>query len=210
MVHAVDSIIFPPPPAIEIIKLLPAEFSTFELGLAKTGLTEVFHSHHTGGTLFAPSNFAFRALGPKINAFLFSTHGQKYLNALLRYHIVANQTLYSDAYYQDKAGADEADKVADNVDLEAAPRGAYHVDLPTLLKGKSLSIDSVRFAGLIQIKINAFTKVSVKDGIAKDGVIHVVNSLLIPPKSPYGVTYSGEEMSVEEFKSRFDFYVEEL
>ena len=210
MVHAVDSIIFPPPPAIEIIKLLPADFSTFELGLAKTGLTEVFDLAHTGGTLFAPSNFAFRALGPRVNAFLFSAHGEKYLNALLRYHIVANQTLYSDAFYKGEAGDEEADKVADGVDIEAAPRGAYHVDLPTLLEGRSLSLDSVRFAGLITIRINTFTKVAVKDGVAKDGVIHVVNSLLIPPKSPRGATYAGEEMSVEEFKARFDSYVEEL
>lgn len=128
----------------------------------------------------------------------------------MRYHVVPHQILYSDAFYQDKAGDEEADKVADDIDAEAAPRRTYHVDLPTMLKGKSLSIDSVRFAGFITMKINSFTKVAVKDGVAKDGVIHVVNSVLIPPKSPHGATYAGEEMSVEEFKARFDSYVEEL
>ena len=103
---------------MEIIDLLPGEFSTLELGLAKTGLIHALNdtSNHVGGTLFAPSNFAFQKLGPKINAFLFSTYGQKYLKALLKYHVVANQTLYSDAYYK-------ADEAVDN----SIPKGYFHV-----------------------------------------------------------------------------------
>jgi len=90
------------------------------------------------------------------------------------------------------------------------PKGRFHVDLPTLLDDKSLSIDVARWAGFINIKINGFNTVSVQDGIAKDGVIHVVSSLLIPPKTPGGLQWTGEEMTVEEFKNRFDAYVEEL
>lgn len=54
------------------------------------------------------------------------------------------------------------------------------------------------------MKINGFNSVAVQDGIARDGVIHVVSSILIPPKIPGGAAYMGEEMSVEEFKERFD------
>ena len=62
----------------------------------------------------------------------------------------------------------------------------------------------------ITIKINGFNSVAVQDGIAKDGVIHVVSSVLIPPKTPGGSQSADEEMTVDEFKDRFDTYVEEL
>lgn len=73
-------------------------------------------SNHVGGTLFAPSNWAFQKLGPGINAFLFSPHGQKYLRALLQYHIVVNQTLYSDAFYN-----------GEKAETEDIPKGFFHV-----------------------------------------------------------------------------------
>lgn len=117
---------------------------------------------------------------------------------------MANQTLYSDAFYKAKSEA------VDDVDEADIPKGYFHVDLPTLLEEKSLSIDVARYGGWITIKINGFSSVAVQDGIAKDGVIHVVSSVLIPPKTPGGAAYMGEEMSVEEFKERFDDYVPEL
>jgi uncharacterized surface protein with fasciclin (FAS1) repeats len=208
VIHAVDSIILPPPSALEIIKLFPSQFSTFELGLTKTGLGDVIaESYHEGGTLFAPSNFAFRKLGPKINAFLFSQHGEKYLKALLKYHTVVNQTLYSDAFYKAKSAEGDTNG---NADTEDVPKGRFHVDLPTLLDSKSLSIDVARYGGFISININAYNRVAIQDGISKDGVIHTVNSVLIPPKTPDGAQYADEELSLTEFRARFDTYIPEL
>lgn len=208
MIHGVDSLLLPPPPALKILDLLPGEFSTLQLGLYKTGLFEsISKSHHEGGTLFAPNNWAFKKLGPKINAFLFSSYGEKYLKALLKYHVVANQTLYSDAFYKAK---DADSSAVDEVDMEGIPKGQFHVDLPTLLDDKSLSIDIARWGGFITIKINGFGSVALQDGIAEDGVIHVVSSILIPPKTPHGAQYMGEEMDVEEFKDRLLPFVEEL
>ena len=122
VIHGVDSLLIPPPKLASIISFLPGEFSTLELGLTKTGLLPAIAdtSTHLGGTIFAPSNFAFRKLGPKINGFLFSKFGQKYLKALLEYHVVANQTLYSDAYYKSES--------VDNVMAEGGiPKGYFHV-----------------------------------------------------------------------------------
>lgn len=96
------------------------------------------------------------------------------------------------------------------VDEEGVPKGRFHVDLPTLLDDKSLSIDVARWGGFITIKINGFNSVAVQDGIAKDGVIHIVRNVLIPPKTLGGLEWTGDEMMVEEFKDRFDAYVEEL
>lgn len=113
----------PPPKVVDIISLLPGEFSTLELALTKTDLIPAMNdtSNHIGGTVFAPSNFAFQKLGPRINGFLFSRYGQKYLKALLKYHIVANQTLYSDAYYK-----------ADDAEETGIPKGYFHVSIVQL------------------------------------------------------------------------------
>jgi len=116
---------------------------------------------------------------------------------LLQYHIVANQTLYSDAFYKAKGESKD-------IREEDIPKGRFHVDLPTLLEEKSLSIDIARWGGFITMKINGFGSVAVQDGIAKDGVIHVVSSLLIPPKTPGSAAWMGEELEVEDFKARFD------
>lgn len=122
VIHGVDSLLIPPPKIASIIQFLPGEFSTLELGLTKTGLLPAIAdtSNHIGGTIFAPSNFAFQKLGPKINGFLFSKYGQKYLKALLEYHVVANQTLYSDAYYK-------SESVDNSVEKDGIPKGFFHV-----------------------------------------------------------------------------------
>jgi uncharacterized surface protein with fasciclin (FAS1) repeats len=206
VVHGVDSILVPPPNVASIIDLLPGEFSTLELGLGKTGLFERLNStkySHEGGTLFAPSNFAFKKLGPRINAFLFSRYGEKYLKALLEYHMVVNQTLYSDAFFD--ATKDESE------DANASPP-YYHYDLPTVLKGKYLAVDVSRYGPFVTIRINGFSRVTVHDGVASDGVIQVVSDVVVPPKNAASgeqMYWKGEEMSVEELKERLHPFVEE-
>ncbi|KAF2434818.1 FAS1 domain-containing protein [Tothia fuscella] len=214
VIHGVDSLLIPPPKTLKIISLLPTEFSTLNLGLIKTGLLETLNSTaHEGGTFFAPSNFAFKKLGPRINGFLFSPIGEKYLKALLEYHVVSNQTLYSNTYYPPPSS--ESIDSLENNDVNVKSPGYIHLDLPTLLEDKNLAVDVARYGPFIEIKINGFTRVSVQDGIAKDGVIQAVSSVLIPPKSPGGSAgakdldfWNGEEMSVEEFKDRLGRFVE--
>ncbi|MCJ1397302.1 hypothetical protein MMC11_000494 [Xylographa trunciseda] len=203
VIHGVDNLILPPPKAATIIGLLPGEFSTLELALVKTGLDVAINdtNTHIGGTLFAPSNIAFQKLGPKINGFLFSRFGLKYLKALLKYHVVANETLYSDWYEK-----------SDGADIANIPKGYFHIDLPTLLGDRSLSIDIARYGRLIDIKINGFSRVAIQDGVAKDGVIHVISSVLIPPKQMGGVTqqWDGEELSEEDLVERLEPFVEKV
>ncbi|KAI9809266.1 MAG: hypothetical protein M1825_002557 [Sarcosagium campestre] len=199
VIHGVDSLILPPIETLKILDLLPGDFSTLQLGLFKTGLfDELKGVTNTGGTFFAPSNFAFQKLGPKINAFLFSSYGKKYLKALLKYHVVANQTLYTDAFYG-----------GDNAGAEGIPKGKFHVDLPTLLEDRSLSIDIVRFGGFISVRINGFTSVAIQDGIAKDGVLQVVRDVIIPPKQPGSQVSSTEELTVEDLRERLEPFVGE-
>lgn len=209
-----------PPKTLEVIDLVPGEFSTLELGLAKTGLLEKLNSTaHAGGTLFAPSNFAFRKLGVRINAFLFSPYGQKYLKALLQYHVVANQTLYSDAYYKaDSAEAadddhhhhDDDDHRHHDRPGHGVPKGYFRVELPTLLEDRTLDVYIARYGRFISIKINGFVRVTTEDIVAKDGVIQVVSDVLIPPKKLGDAVVEGpEDLTVEELKGRLEPWVDE-
>ncbi|KAL9059355.1 MAG: hypothetical protein Q9162_001224 [Coniocarpon cinnabarinum] len=209
VIHGVDSLILPPPPVLKIVDLLPEEFSTLELGLIKTGLFDAINgTEHTGGTLFAPANYAFQKLGPGANAFLFSPRGLKYLKALLEYHIVADQTLYSD-YYLD--GRDSSEQTLTNGG-RGPPRGYKHFDLETVLEDKSLAIDVSRYGRLIDITINGYTHVIRSDGVAQDGVVHEINNVLVPPHSHgdsgmSSAMWDGEsEMSVEELVGRLEPY----
>ncbi|KAI4646333.1 uncharacterized protein J4E78_009255 [Alternaria triticimaculans] len=206
VVHGVDSILVPPPNVASIIDLLPGEFSTLELGLGKTGLFDKMNSteyEHNGGTFFAPNNFAFQKLGARANAFLFSKYGEKYLKALLKYHIVVDETLYSDAFYDGR-------KKGDKDSVQERP-GGYHY-MPTALCGKNLAVDVGRYGPFVEIRINGFSRVTVHDGVASDGVIQVVSNVLIPPKTAGGeqVFWKGEELDVEDLKERLQPLVENM
>ncbi|KAL1952776.1 hypothetical protein VTO42DRAFT_4267 [Malbranchea cinnamomea] len=218
VIHALDHFLIPPFLTTDTLGFVPSVFSTFELGLWKTGLFDRINktSTHTGGTFFVPTNTAFKKLGPCANAFLFSRWGEKYLKALLKYHIVFNRTLYSDAFNKPKKD-------------EAFVDGTIHVDLPTLLEDHHLSIDIAHYHRFYAIKINGFTTVAAADVCTKDGVIQILHDVLIPPRKPHfeprgallddledsllGYSCSGKKgnagLSVRELMARLDPYVED-
>jgi len=197
IIHAVNSLIIPPPFVGRELSLLPTRFSTLLLAYEKTDFVKYIHGvKSTGTTVFAPSNVAFERLGYRANAFLFNTEcGLKYLKALLKYQIVANTTLYSDAYYRpdDKDDA----KVAEH----------YHIDLPTLLDGKNIAVDVATWGGYTKVKLNGYILISVGDAVAKNGVIHVPARVPIPPHKHKSGSIDGE-ISVEELKERLADYVD--
>jgi uncharacterized surface protein with fasciclin (FAS1) repeats len=253
VVHGISHLLLPPPPALAIISHLPGTFSTLELGLAKADLVDALNKTDSVGlTLFAPTNNAFKALGPRINAFLFSKFGAKFLKALLEFHIVPDKTLYSTSYTPAKGDEqshisefleaashpptvdalpehgchrkekrdlkDKAKKwyhrllrIVDEPEENKVPFAHVHIDLPTLLKDHSLPVDIFRRGPFVNIRVNGLVPVVVSDGLASDGVIHVVPRVLIPPKKPGGKTVDGQdegEMTLEEFVERLTPYVE--
>ena len=183
---------------------MPAEFSTLELALLKTGLDKYLADlPHKGLTLFAPDNRAWARLPRVVNAFLFSERGQKYLKMLLQYHVVANQTLYSDEYYPhiDEQSMNDGHHKKPHHDMRPV-----HLDMETLLEGKSLSVDVANFYGFRNIRINGYNDVHVRDGVARDGVLHVPGHVIVPPKKAGDDDHMGvaDDETVEEFISRFD------
>ena len=86
-----------------------------------------------------------------------------------------------------------------------------HVDLPTFLKDRSLSVDIARYGPIVVINVNGFNRVAVSNAVAEDGVIHVMDQVIIPPKKLDNGEFEDteRELTVEELKDRLEPYVGE-
>lgn len=202
---------------------MPTEFSTLMVALIRSHLHETLHggntiipshpgnashrhhnyNNHNGTTLFAPLNTAFLALPPPITEFLFSSQqGEKYLRALMEYHLVVNHTLFSDVLYTDKGDVVEfgyEDRVEDPVRLE----------LPTMLGNCSVTIDIVRgdkeVDGKRRIRVNR-AEVEFVDSGTRFGVMHPIDRVLIPGQYRDG---DEGELTVKELMDRMSRCVEQ-
>lgn len=195
VIYGVDHILVPPPYVGREISLFPGIFSTLLLAYEKTDFVKFIHNIPlVGSTVFAPTNEAFKKLGPRANAFLFNTEkGRGYLEALLKYQIVANTTLYTDAIYEAKSSEH------------------YHVDLPTLLGDTHIAIDISKWGLFVKAQVNGYVPVVQRDNVAKNGVIHVVGRVPFPPRKPHGhsadAVFDGE-IEVDDIITRLSPYVE--
>ncbi|CAG8406341.1 unnamed protein product [Penicillium salamii] len=173
--HVVDRLLMLPDSTADVLRYT-ATFGTFRQGLIDTGLAEVINdtSTHTAQTVFAPSDAAFRKLGRKVNAFLFGPGGRAYLKALLAYHVVSNETLFSDVHFPTKNG----DHIV--LDLKSA---SNQVSLPTLARGHEVSVRSVRHSSKDRrsLSINDEWEVTRPDIVVMDGVIHEIDGVILPP-----------------------------
>jgi len=205
ILHAIDHVILPPPKIANILQVTPNHFSTLVNGLYKTGVIEELKKIEEGLTLFAPTNNAFERLGSRAIAFLFSDHGKKYLAALLKYHIAPGRVLYSDVLIK----TDTAEKSIASPNHGRIPKGHYHVELKTLLEDHDLSVDIGRFGRLIDFTINRYTRAVFTDGVAADGVIHVVGNVILPPKKlAEGITeYIEGEVEPEQLMELLEPYL---
>lgn len=203
VIHAVNHILVPPPYLGRIITLFPDRFSTLLLAYEKTDFVKFIHGVNLkGSTVFVPTNGAFNWLGPRANAFLFNTSkGRKYLKAILKYNIVPNATLYTDAFYDKRDEKDEKSEVE--------PLSHETFDLPTLLGDAHVSVDIARVFGFASIKVNGYSRVVVPNGVGKNGVIQVVNRVPIPPHKGHRHHHSEEhgEIEVSDLIKRLEPYV---
>lgn len=198
-IHVVNKILVPPTMIGRELSLFPAQFSTLLLAYERTNFVDFIHNVKMyGSTVLAPSNHAWVRLGPKVNAFLFNTEeGKKYLRALLKYQIVANTTVYSDKVYYANEDSEEV----------TGSSGHFHIELPTLLKGKSVGLDIHSWRGWVSMIVNGYIKVGFQDGVAKNGVIQVVEEVPIPPhKDP---DHGPDDVTVDVLKERLRHFVQD-
>ncbi|PMD41771.1 FAS1 domain-containing protein [Hyaloscypha variabilis F] len=215
VVHSIDSVFLPPPSISRIVSLLPpSDFSVLQSALEKSGLGPMIEAgDFNGGTLFVPNNSAFSKLGEEINTFLFSEKGASYLRRLIEYHFLPNQTLFSNAYYKpgDTAALQEA-QAAPPASTEPDRRyrlliGTKTFPLPTQMQGRKMSVDISRHGGIIAMRVNGSIPVTAQDGLANNGVVHIVADVLIPPQEPGSVAVEQEDgvaTDLKDFISRFE------
>lgn len=187
VVHAIDNLLFPPIDIYDIAEIIPTAFSTFINAAWKTGLVETLNTT-MHSTVFAPSNFAFAKLGPRINAFLFSKRGQPTLTKLLKYHIVPNVLFYSDYVSEYKEDESSAGLVK-------------HYEFKTLLD-EQINVDVGEWGRFKTIVFNG-RRIGVSDIPAKNGVLSKLNGIILPYKRGMnGMDVA--DMTVDQFASLFE------
>ncbi|KAJ5385504.1 hypothetical protein N7517_003415 [Penicillium concentricum] len=215
IIHIITSPLHPPPETRTLLHHAPAHFSTFTLALARTKLTySLDPAQRQGGTTFAPTNAAFRRLGEDVNRFLFSEKGEKCLHALMQYHIVPNRTLYSDVLYSHNGKAHRLFSGHGNGHghghegecVDGPEEDSAKVQLVTLLKGKDVGVDVKRVFGEVDMWVNGFSKSGRLDLLASDGVVHVLDRVLVPPRKiqDKDISEDEEELMIEELMERLN------
>ncbi|KAH6960182.1 FAS1 domain-containing protein [Fusarium avenaceum] len=223
-IHHIDTVLVLPNSTAHALRTRP-ELSTFRRGLETSKLSEGIYdtNAHVSQTIFAPTNSAFDRLGKKATQFLFSHGGSPYLRALLKYHVVANKTLFSDTYWPHNG--------AELIDLtQSKSKEPHRFDLSTLHKNLTLKVDSskARKGWGISVakgsdsegKSDGFVPVSTPDIILMDGVIHLIDSVLLPEAieqnkdgSWLGRLTSGlgsSKLSIEELTDLLGPYIDEF
>ena len=83
VILSIDRVLSPPPPAAELLTLMPSLFSTTIAAIYRVGDMDLIEKlRHS--TLFIPSNLAWQKLGYKKLLYLFSNDGKKDLENILK------------------------------------------------------------------------------------------------------------------------------
>ncbi|ORY07063.1 Fasciclin-domain-containing protein [Basidiobolus meristosporus CBS 931.73] len=161
VVHAINHVLIPPPSIFDGLHLIPTGFSTLTSAIHVSGYGGDFEGFK-GVTVFAPTNRAFRKLGYKNLAELFAPDNRDTLRKLVEYH-VSSELVYTNEIFKNR-GNHAALRIPTNLG------DGYELDI----KGESAK------GGQYKITVNN-ARVLVYDGIAKNGVVHVVDTVLVPP-----------------------------
>jgi len=153
-VHGIDGIMMPPAGHMEEVVCMKPELSTFCSLLNKTGsVNRLIHDNSL--TVFAPTNDAFNKLPQETLSWLLSVNGTRDLREIVNYHLVQNTTFYS-------AG------IRHSMTFESSDHAH---DVLMLLEDYSGGV-SINNAKISQVDISA-----------TNGVLHVIDDVLIPTRT---------------------------
>jgi transforming growth factor-beta-induced protein len=162
VLHLIDRVLIPPGMESEFVPdILEAfieddSFSTLLAGLRAVSLVDLLQSDAI--TVFAPTEEAFSKLTPGTVGYLL--RNANLLSRLLRYHIVLNNEIYY------------TDDLSDGMMIS------------TLLPNADIEIGLVDDDGTGTITLNEVSTIIQPDVPARNGVIHVIDTVLIPPDFP--------------------------
>jgi len=126
-------------------------FDTLVAALSATDLVGAISSPNGPFTVFAPTDAAFAALPDGLVTCLLEEGNLPVLSNILLYHVASGKALSTDL--------------------------SNEMSVPTLLEGQNVIIDLSNGDG---VKINDST-VSTPDVLASNGVIHIIDQVLVPP-----------------------------
>lgn len=176
VVHVIDSVILPESRTIaEIVSESAAaetpEFATLltAVGAADPAVLETLSNPDAVLTVFAPTDAAFAAVPAETLSAVLAD--QKQLTDILLYHVHVSEAMGEEA----AAPVAFAD-VAAALTAEGAP--AEGITVTTALEGKDLTISLDEDGNPV---INGSVKILVHDVDAANGIIHVIDAVLLPP-----------------------------
>ena len=159
IIHVIDTVVIadvelPTPPAsIVDVAVSNGSFTTLVAALQATGLDTVLDDQESTFTVFAPTDAAFALLGQDtIDALLADPDT---LKDILLYHVISGSEILQDAA------------------ITVAQSGSNKVDMANLRQTALTLADS-------RLYINK-SAVSLADVMADNGVIHVVDQVILPP-----------------------------
>jgi len=203
VIHVIGFPLFPPPPAFGELFWGAQAFSTFTSAIQRVYLLDELDIRYIPGkdkddhgkfegakavTVFAPTNKAFKELPGKLKLFLFSPLGGRVLRKILQYHIVPNFILHSDYAYNATSSS-----VATVHPPHPEPIFEIKKKVPTLFSNHTLDIHITKFNFTLpfpgprptpprivtNLEVNG-NKVPLADFPALNGVVHVINKVLLP------------------------------
>lgn len=158
-IYVIDQVLLPP--TIADIAILSPDFNVLVAALVEADLVGAVSRYDTPLTVFAPTDAAFGALLEALEATPEQLLARDDLADILRYHVVAGEL---------RAAAVVAA-------VTSSDGGTYSA--PTL-EGRSIDVTIVD-GGVV---LNGTVNVIVTDVIAANGVIHVIDAVLLPPVEP--------------------------
>jgi transforming growth factor-beta-induced protein len=159
VIHVIDAVLLAPEPTIAEIAAGNADFSTLVAALAAADLVDLFSVPSAGPfTVFAPTNAAFEVLLAALNATPEELLAREDLAEILQYHVVPGIVMAADVVAL----------------ITAADGGVASV---ATLQGENLTI---ALDGE-DVVINGTSTVIATDIVAWNGVIHVIDTVLLPP-----------------------------
>jgi len=153
VIHVIDFVLLPTPTIAEIA-VEDGRFETLVAALGQADLVDLFDDRNGGPfTVFAPTDAAFTEALADLNLTPGQLLASPDLGDILAYHVVPGTFLAADV-------------------IAAAP-----FDAPTLLAGSTIGVEVVD-GGVV---LNGSINVIITDIVAANGVVHVIDYVLLPP-----------------------------
>ena len=188
VVYIIDTVLMPPPIVTTPAPPMPTE-DIVQLAQGSADLSTLVSALQVGDllialqgkgpfTVFAPSDTAFRKLPKTVLDRLLEPQNKEELVGILTYHVLSGLAIYS---------------------KDLRPSQKF-----TTLQGQDVLVTSFSAAG---VSINGNSKVTAADNAAKNGVVHIIDTVLMPPKIRAPIQQNKIKTSAEPTRGKRDIKV---